>query len=583
MNYREINKDPSKQTAQTSNKLINKLHADGYINNNTQRWALTEPKDIRTHIFYHLPKIHKTLDKPPGRPIVSGVGGPTETLSKLVDHWLRDIVIELPSYIKDSTHMLRLIQDWNTTNGPFPSQTLLVSIDVVGLYTNIPHEDMMNAVKYFLITKLPPNVPPTERVLEIIHHVLTNNVFTFEGKLYEQIHGTAMGTPMAPSVANIFMGWLESNILENSPVRVNTEYWKRFIDDIFLLWLGTQEELDEFFSFLNSVHPTIKFTFQTSRTQLPFLDLSLQLENGHIETDLYTKPTDAHAYLHYSSCHPPHCKNNIPFSQFLRARRLCSRPSDFEKRSKELEDFFTKRGYPRAVVAKAKRRASETPRLQTLDYKTKALNDRTPFVITFNPCNPPLRQWLRESQPLLHSSARMKHAMPDVPVVGERNPKTFRNILMPSALPSPQLQSDVTGSHKCKNQCVICREHLVECQTFQSNQTGEVFSLRKSMSCNTTNIVYMLFCAKCHTGAQYVGETKNSLKTRFYLHRTHIKQNTGTHVTKHFNNTGHTLQDMRCIPIEIVHTNNLTLRLKRELFWIHKLKTTFPFGLNAAI
>eukprot|EP00745_Piridium_sociabile_P022980 TRINITY_DN35811_c0_g1_i6.p3 TRINITY_DN35811_c0_g1~~TRINITY_DN35811_c0_g1_i6.p3 ORF type:complete len:150 (-),score=25.99 TRINITY_DN35811_c0_g1_i6:452-901(-) len=111
----------------------------------------------------------------------------------------------------------------------------------------------------------------------------------------------------------------------------------------------------------------------------------------------------------------------------------------------------------------------------------------------------------------------MKHAMPDVPVVGERNPKTFRNILMPSALPSPQLQSDVTGSHKCKNQCVICREHLVECQTFQSNQTGEVFSLRKSMSCNTTNIVYMLFCAKCHTGAQYVGETKKQFENPFLL------------------------------------------------------------------
>ena len=70
-----------------------------------------------------LPKIHKTLTNPPGRPIVSGCGGPTENLSKLIDDWLLPIVTQLPSHVKDTTNMLNIIEDWNINCGLFPSHT----------------------------------------------------------------------------------------------------------------------------------------------------------------------------------------------------------------------------------------------------------------------------------------------------------------------------------------------------------------------------------------------------------------------------------------------------------------------------
>ena len=85
-----------------------------------------------------------------------------------------------------------------------------------------------------------------------------------------------MGTPMAPTVANLFMGWLESRLLEESPVHIDADRWKRFIDDIFILWTGTQEDLDRFTAFLNTAHPTIKFTVNSSRSQIAFLDILLQ-------------------------------------------------------------------------------------------------------------------------------------------------------------------------------------------------------------------------------------------------------------------------------------------------------------------
>ena len=577
--YTQVTKDPTKQIAKHSNDIVEELYSNNLIDSNTQKWALTDVKNCRPQQFYTLPKIHKTLNNPPGRPIVSGIGGPTEKLSKLMDHWLQNFVSELPSHIKDSTHMLQIISQWNIKYGPFPSNTRLVTIDVVSLYTNIPHQEVETTLRHFLTQAHPHNTPPAHTLIDIAKHILTNNFFHFEGKIYKQISGTAMGTPMAPAIANLFMGLLEENLLSQAPTPIQTDLWRRFIDDIFLLWTGEDTDLQTLCTHINSFHPSIKFTVQSSPTHISFLDISVKLVNGYLETDMHYKPTDSHAYLHYSSCHPKHCKTNIPYSLFLRARRLCSLPSDFNYRCTQIQEFLINRGYPPKTVHEAMNRVKMTPRLEALKYTPKHTDDRTPFIITHNPRNPPLHQWLREGQHTLQSSSRMQRAMPLMPVVGERNARTLSTILMPSVLPPNTPRDQQPGSHKCDKTCVICREHLINATTFSSDTTSETFTIRHFMTCTSTNIIYLLFCRKCQ-GAQYIGETQNTLKTRFYLHRSHITKNTGTHVTQHFNSDNHTLQDMQCLPIEQVHSYHHHTRHRREQFWIQKLKTSHPFGLN---
>ena len=81
---------------------------------------------------------------------MSCVNGPTDSLSKLVDHWLQGHVASLSSYIKDTTHMLRTLQQWNHDYGPFKDGVRLVTIDVIGLYTNIPHQDLLTALRFHL-------------------------------------------------------------------------------------------------------------------------------------------------------------------------------------------------------------------------------------------------------------------------------------------------------------------------------------------------------------------------------------------------------------------------------------------------
>ena len=81
-----------------------------------------------------------------------------------------------------------------------------------------------------------------------------------------------MGTKMAPSYANIFMGNLEKQLLESSIERPLS--WYRFIDDVDMKWTQNDEELQNFLSRDNNLHPSIKFTHEISNTTISFLDTS---------------------------------------------------------------------------------------------------------------------------------------------------------------------------------------------------------------------------------------------------------------------------------------------------------------------
>ena len=86
-------------------------------------------------------------------------------------------------------------------------------------------------------------------------------------------------------------------------------FWKRFIDDVFCIWPHGKDELDKFVDYLNTIHESIEFTCESSTDNIDFLDTTVKLdhETNIICTTLYTKPTDTHSYLHYSSSHNKSC------------------------------------------------------------------------------------------------------------------------------------------------------------------------------------------------------------------------------------------------------------------------------------
>ena len=125
--------------------------------------------------------------------------------------------------------------------------------------------------------------------------------FLFNGNYYLQIHGTAMGTQMAPPCANLFMGSFQREFLLTQNVKP-WEWW-RSVDDIFAIWTRGELLLQDFIQNLNRHHPIIKFTATLSGEKITFSDTTIYQHNGRIKTDLHVKPTDNHQYLRMDSCH----------------------------------------------------------------------------------------------------------------------------------------------------------------------------------------------------------------------------------------------------------------------------------------
>ena len=396
-----------------------------------------------------------------------------------------------------------------------------------------------------------------------------------------------MGTRMAPSYANLFMGKFEQQAIDNSSLK--PFIWWRFIDDIFMIWTHGEEHLKTFIGYLNSFHPSIKFTHEYSNSlhqTLPFLDVQVHLINNHIQTDLHTKPTDKHQYLLKTSCHPNQTKKAIPFSLFLRIRRICSTETFFDQRSRELIEYLAKRGYSRTSLQRDANRVRSIPRHATLQPQEQksAKTDRTPFVTSFNPALPKISSVVNKYTTLLQATASCKKAFPNPPVIAYRRNASLRDLLVHSTLSHENSSSQQpAGIKKCNHpRCLTC-SFLQEGQTnYTFFTTNEARKITDSISCHSKNLIYLIECTKCHL--QYIGETKRQLNERFGEHRrsilNHHQLSITTPVSLHFNQAGHSINDVHLIPIELIRSKRDSVRKAREAHLINKAKTLHPFGIN---
>ena len=573
--YRKQDEDITNQIQQRVTVYVKRMLKNGYIDEKTKQYLIQT--DVKPGRFYILPKIHKTGN--PGRPIVSSNSHPTERISQFVDHHINPLVSSLDSHIKDTTDFLNKLSNLGT----LPSNAMLVTLDVSSLYTNIPHNEGIDACRHFLDTRTDKHVP-TETLCDLLRMILTMNNFTFNQEHYLQVHGTAMGTKMAPSFANLFLGIFEINALSNAPFHVHT--WWRFFDDIFMIWTEGLDHLKIFIDYLNNIHPTIKFTSSHSLTNVPFLDVMVSLHNGTIQTDLYTKPTDKHQHLLSSSCHPQHTKISIPFSLALRIRRICSTNATFQFRINELKTYLLARGYRNTFLDSQFLRAYNISRTDALQTNRHDSINRIPFVVTYNPALPHFSNILRKHFNILLSSDRCRDVFKHPPIVAYRRTSNLRDILVKAQLPAvtaPNSTNLPPGSFRCGQDCATCPYITNGLKHYTFSSTGETRNITSHITCNTKNLIYMVQCNRCHL--QYIGETKRRLKDRFNEHRRLVdKTNTKskpTTVSEHFlSQPNHCHTDMQLIPLEVIHSSRDSIRKARESLLIDLAGTLEPHGLN---
>ena len=179
-------------------------------------------------------------------------------------------------------------------------------MDVSKLYPSVPREEGLRACQKALNSRQNPTIP-TNEVLTMIQFVLDNNNFSVEGsKHYIQINGTAIGSKLGRNYACTYLGEWESELLRSSDLKPFL-YW-RYIDDIFGVWFHGKDELRNFHDLANSLHSQIKVDLRDSTEYMDFLDVRVTVNGETLDTDVYTKPTDTKAYLHFSSDHPKHTK-----------------------------------------------------------------------------------------------------------------------------------------------------------------------------------------------------------------------------------------------------------------------------------
>ena len=565
--YKPITKNPILKTTAEIQRFLNFLKERKLIPND--HITFLTPKNSRTPLFYMLPKIHKQNN--PGRPIVSACDGPTENLSAYLDSFIKPLAQRVKSYVKDTNDFLLKLTDL----GSIPPEAFLVTIDVTALYTNIPHRDAILAVKEELETRTNKN-PLTWVLLRILHLILTKTAFRFYDYMYEQISGTTMGTICAPSMAIIFMGKIEEEFLATRTLLPLV--WWRYIDDIFMVWPHSPTELYSFLSALNNVHETIKFTSNASQESVSFLDVMIHKDNkGQIETGLYTKPTDAHMYLHYNSYHPVHQKKSIPYSQAIRLRRICSTDIRLKEATDRLYKNLTKRGYPKKLVKQAIDRASRLDRKTLLNSEKQpetTENGPIPFIITHNPKNPPISKILTHNRRILASSGDTKYLLDRKFLLVNKRAKNLRQTLVRTDNRPPTIPN---GSGPCQKPCTTC-PFMKPSTTVICWTTKESIPIHGRFNCQSKNVIYIISCKLC--GLQYVGQTGNTFNERFRGHLADIRYgNVIKPVSRHFTSNGHTVHDVFAT-ILTQTTGNLNNRLRTEEAVIYKFNSRAPLGLN---
>jgi len=128
--------------------------------------------------------------------------------------------------------------------------------------------------------------PPTKSLVDLLTLVLKCNIFEFNTDHYLQVQGTAIGTQMASSYANIFMGYLKKNQLLML-VYLKPHMWLRFTDDIDIQWRHSRKDLHEFLDKAKAFNKTIKFTSEISNDNHVFLDTKSHIEGSQLVKDLY--------------------------------------------------------------------------------------------------------------------------------------------------------------------------------------------------------------------------------------------------------------------------------------------------------
>ena len=257
--------------------------------------------------------LHPVGSRPVGvplfRPILSDIGTPTYRLAKFFVPLLAPLTSNEYT-IKDSLSFAEELLS-------FDSNLVMASFDVESLFTNIPLKETIDLyVDILFYDRTNIDGITKDYFHDLLTICLSESLVLFDGEYYKQIDGVAMGSPLGPIFANIFLCFYEQIWLENCPVEFTPVVYRRFVDDALLLF-RSYEHIEKFRAYLNCQHPNIKFTSEIEENNcMSFLDIKITRELNSFSTSVYRKPTFSGVFTNFDSFIPLSCKAGLIFGHY---------------------------------------------------------------------------------------------------------------------------------------------------------------------------------------------------------------------------------------------------------------------------
>ena len=527
-------------------------------------WVTPNIKDNQPGNIYLNLKAHKPPHYP-GRLITTGCSSYIENLSALTAFELKKV--ELEYRIIDTPHFLRKLDALNESHILQNNTVIHVAIDISNMFTNIPRDmGIQQCIKHLDILDDSQKLFSTPCIIDALKLTLDYNISSFNNVIYRQKQGAAMGPKNSCEYADCAIDYVDKLVHSSDPALGPTHvpaFWGRLRDDIYMTWIHTIEQLENFMSWLNNISSSLNFTYDYSSDGVEFLDTFVYDVDGIIHTKLFSKSSDTHCYLVPTSCHKTHVLKNIPYGVARRVRQNNSEDTNFEVQYLEYKNYLLSRGYNENLIDDAFDKFSDLNCRKDLYSNKDNIKDKNaaviPLVIDNNPSLPNMSKIIHRHKHLLDLDPSLRNVIPKGKVfVTYRKNKTIGDMLVHNRyrsssttqvhVPNPLSRDDVQtleqeqdpGCYACEK-CYCCKMgYLVPCKNYKSYHTDQVFPIKQKITCQSTGLIYLMECVQCEVS--YIGYTTGNLPKRLSNHKSHIKRKVHScRLVNHFLDIEHNL------------------------------------------
>jgi hypothetical protein len=580
-----------------------------------------------TPYFYPSPKIHKLpLDKikpgvePPVRLITALQEGVTKRSDVfLCERFLRPLELDYcKDLLKDTNDTLTWLDETDSQlDHNIKRRLRCFSFDFKALYDSLSPALVIEALNHAMITcRTEWSEELRTWIIDLVKHSFKSSVGMYDDIWYRQKNGVPTGGTLCVQLANITVFHVLSKEIYTVPnMMTNIETIKRFIDDGSGTFRGTKRMFSEWIVKVNSlISPYGLYIDEHSiedpaGTYVSFLDIRFCFDiDGHLQTDLYVKETDARSYLFFGSSHANHVFAGIVYSQCLRLRRIINNHDRLVKQLDTLRDCFLNCNYPRKMVNNIVNKVKTLER--KLDKKVREDLITTPekvcVVSTFGSDQHIVEVTEKHASNL---SLTKSFSSSNTDQTSSSNPskkKVFKYVKRTgSSLRNKfvRVKDLALGGHGKTEPCKKPKCKLCEMISDLPDLVVNGFKINPSRGiCTTYNIIYLFLCTLCTK--PYVGRTVSPFNIRTNQHRSAFYKvlalsNNAPITDPEFDNDNddiyslgiHLINDHNCIDksdfnkiyrvliLEVCSPNSLEVK---EHKWIHRLNSLRPSGINRA-